>query len=131
MPDMSEKNELMTGKIAMAGSIMVAGYLGLNPPDFAAGKRDCDCRQIALHTRLLSALDPAPESFIPIGQRERHLWPHAEGICGGYLRQTSKRMSCARAQVHPSKRACRRYALAQRARLATSRRSLGRRSCDS
>ncbi len=37
MPDMSEKNELMTGKIAMAGSIMVAGYLGLNPPDFAAG----------------------------------------------------------------------------------------------
>ena len=37
MPDMSEKNELMTGKIAMACSIMVAGYLGLNPPDFAAG----------------------------------------------------------------------------------------------
>jgi len=37
MPDMSEKNELMTGKIAMACSIFVAGYLGLNPPDFAAG----------------------------------------------------------------------------------------------
>jgi cation/acetate symporter len=37
MPDMSEKGELMTGKIAMACSIMVAGYLGLNPPDFAAG----------------------------------------------------------------------------------------------
>ncbi|MDG5468930.1 cation acetate symporter [Deltaproteobacteria bacterium IMCC39524] len=37
MPDMSEKNELMTGKIAMACSILVAGYLGLNPPDFAAG----------------------------------------------------------------------------------------------
>ncbi len=37
MPDMSEKNELMTGKIAMACSIVVAGYLGLNPPDFAAG----------------------------------------------------------------------------------------------
>ncbi len=37
MPDMSEKAELMAGKIAMAGSIMVAGYLGLNPPDFAAG----------------------------------------------------------------------------------------------
>jgi cation/acetate symporter len=36
-PDMSEKNELLTGKIAMACSIVVAGYLGLNPPDFAAG----------------------------------------------------------------------------------------------
>jgi cation/acetate symporter len=37
MPDLSEKGELMAGKIAMAGSIMVAGYLGLNPPGFAAG----------------------------------------------------------------------------------------------
>ena len=37
MPSLSEKNELMAGKIAMACSIMVAGYLGLNPPGFAAG----------------------------------------------------------------------------------------------
>jgi cation/acetate symporter len=37
MPDLSEKGELMAGKIAMACSILVAGYLGLNPPDFAAG----------------------------------------------------------------------------------------------
>ncbi len=37
MPDLSEKGELMAGKIAMACSIMVAGYLGLNPPGFAAG----------------------------------------------------------------------------------------------
>ncbi|MCF8179707.1 MAG: cation acetate symporter [Sulfuritalea sp.] len=36
-PDISEKGELMTGKIAMAASIVVAGYLGLNPPGFAAG----------------------------------------------------------------------------------------------
>ncbi|MDO3376671.1 sodium:solute symporter family protein [Geoalkalibacter halelectricus] len=36
-PDMSEKSELLAGKIAMAGSIVVAGYLGLNPPGFAAG----------------------------------------------------------------------------------------------
>ncbi len=36
-PDISEKGELMTGKIAMAASILVAGYLGLNPPGFAAG----------------------------------------------------------------------------------------------
>ncbi len=34
--DISEKNELMAGRIAMAGAIMVAGYLGLNPPGFAA-----------------------------------------------------------------------------------------------
>jgi len=35
--NMSDKQELMAGKIAMACSILVAGYLGLNPPDFAAG----------------------------------------------------------------------------------------------
>lgn len=37
MKDMSEKNELMAGRIAMAGAIVGAGWLGLNPPDFAAG----------------------------------------------------------------------------------------------
>jgi cation/acetate symporter len=36
-PDISEKGELMAGKIAMAGAIFLAGYLGLNPPGFAAG----------------------------------------------------------------------------------------------
>jgi len=36
-PDISEKGELMAGKIAMAGAIFVAGWLGLNPPGFAAG----------------------------------------------------------------------------------------------
>jgi len=35
--DMTEGQELMAGKIAMACSIVVAGYLGLNPPGFAAG----------------------------------------------------------------------------------------------
>ena len=37
MPDLSEKGELMAGKIAMACAIVVAGFLGLHPPDFAAG----------------------------------------------------------------------------------------------
>jgi len=36
-PNISEKGELMAGKIAMAVSIVIAGYLGLNPPGFAAG----------------------------------------------------------------------------------------------
>jgi len=36
-PNISEKNELLAGKIAMACAIVVAGYLGLNPPGFAAG----------------------------------------------------------------------------------------------
>lgn len=36
-PDISEKQELNASRIAMAGAIMLAGYLGLNPPDFAAG----------------------------------------------------------------------------------------------
>jgi cation/acetate symporter len=36
VPDMSEKNELMAGKISMVFAIILAGYLGLNPPGFAA-----------------------------------------------------------------------------------------------
>ena len=36
-PNMTEKQELLAGKVAMACSIVVAGYLGLNPPGFAAG----------------------------------------------------------------------------------------------
>ncbi|WP_018863705.1 sodium:solute symporter family protein [Thioalkalivibrio sp. ARh3] len=36
MPRISEQNELLAGRIAMAGAILFAGYLGLNPPGFAA-----------------------------------------------------------------------------------------------
>ena len=36
-PNITEKTELMSSRIAMAGAIAVAGYLGLNPPGFAAG----------------------------------------------------------------------------------------------
>lgn len=36
-PDISEKQELVASRIAMAGAIALAGYLGFNPPDFAAG----------------------------------------------------------------------------------------------
>ncbi len=36
-PDINEKQELMASRIAMAGAIALAGYLGFNPPDFAAG----------------------------------------------------------------------------------------------
>lgn len=36
-PNITEKVELRSGRIAMTISILVAGYLGLNPPGFAAG----------------------------------------------------------------------------------------------
>ena len=36
MPEIDDKTELMASRIAMAGAILVAGYLGLNPPGFAA-----------------------------------------------------------------------------------------------
>ncbi|WP_142810510.1 sodium:solute symporter family protein [Tepidiphilus olei] len=36
-PDLDEKGELLAGRIAMVVAILVAGYLGLNPPGFAAG----------------------------------------------------------------------------------------------
>ncbi len=36
-PNISERGELMAGKISMAVAIVISGYLGLNPPGFAAG----------------------------------------------------------------------------------------------
>jgi cation/acetate symporter len=36
-PDITEAQELTASRIAMAGAIGLAGYLGFNPPDFAAG----------------------------------------------------------------------------------------------
>ncbi|MGB0937803.1 MAG: sodium:solute symporter family protein [Colwellia sp.] len=37
MPDMSEKSELRAGRVTMTVAILFAGYLGMNPPGFAAG----------------------------------------------------------------------------------------------
>jgi len=36
-PNLSEKNELLSSRIVMTISILIAGYLGLHPPGFAAG----------------------------------------------------------------------------------------------
>ncbi|MBK6471699.1 MAG: cation acetate symporter [Betaproteobacteria bacterium] len=36
-PGISEKGELLAGKISMAVAIVISGWLGLNPPGFAAG----------------------------------------------------------------------------------------------
>ena len=36
-PGISEKQELNASRLAMIGAIAVAGYFGINPPDFAAG----------------------------------------------------------------------------------------------
>jgi cation/acetate symporter len=37
VPGISEKGELLAGKVSMAVAIVIAGWLGLNPPGFAAG----------------------------------------------------------------------------------------------
>ncbi len=37
MPNISEKGELNASRVAMAFTVLLAGYLGFNPPDFAAG----------------------------------------------------------------------------------------------
>ncbi len=36
-PEITERQELLASRLAMAGAIVLAGYLGFNPPDFAAG----------------------------------------------------------------------------------------------
>jgi cation/acetate symporter len=35
-PKISERSELLAGRIAMAGAVLVAGFLGIHPPGFAA-----------------------------------------------------------------------------------------------
>ncbi|WP_299940934.1 sodium:solute symporter family protein [uncultured Microbulbifer sp.] len=37
LPNISEKRELLASRLSMASAIGFAGYLGLDPPDFAAG----------------------------------------------------------------------------------------------
>ncbi|MEM1260809.1 MAG: sodium:solute symporter family protein [Pseudomonadota bacterium] len=37
MPNISDRAELRASRLSMAGAIALAGYLGFNPPDFAAG----------------------------------------------------------------------------------------------
>ena len=37
MPNISERQELMASRLAMAAAVLGAGYLGSNPPGFAAG----------------------------------------------------------------------------------------------
>lgn len=37
MPNITDRQELNAGRLSMIGAIAFAGYLGLNPPDFAAG----------------------------------------------------------------------------------------------
>lgn len=37
MPHITEKQELLAGRLAMATTVSIAAWLGLNPPDFAAG----------------------------------------------------------------------------------------------
>lgn len=35
-PNITDKQEMLAGRIAMAGAILLTGYLGMNPPGFAA-----------------------------------------------------------------------------------------------
>lgn len=37
LPAITEKQELRASRVAMVGAILLAGYFGINPPDFAAG----------------------------------------------------------------------------------------------
>ena len=37
VPNITDRQELNAGRLSMIGAIALAGYLGLNPPDFAAG----------------------------------------------------------------------------------------------
>jgi cation/acetate symporter len=74
-PDVTEQQELLASRIAMAGAIMLAGYLGFNPPDFAAGT-------VALAFGL-AASSIFPALMMGIFYKRMHKEGAIAGMCAG------------------------------------------------
>lgn len=73
----SEKNELRAGRIAAAAAVMVAGYLGLNPPAFVA--------QVVAFAFGLAASSLFPVIFLGIFSTRVNKWGAISGMLSGLL----------------------------------------------
>jgi len=71
----SEKTELLASRIAMAGAIVVAGYLGLNPPGFAA--------QVVALAFGLAASSIFPVLMMGIFNKRMNKWGAITGMLSG------------------------------------------------
>ena len=91
MPDISERQELMASRLRWRVAVLGAGYLGLNPPGFAAGT-------VALAFGLAAVLT-FPSALLGIfskagDSRGCHSW-HAGGHwCDAGLCLSAQRASC-------------------------------------
>jgi len=75
MKGISEKAELTASRIAMAGAIIVAGYMGLNPPGFAA--------QVVALAFGLAASSIFPVLMMGIFNKKMNKWGAIMGMLSG------------------------------------------------
>jgi len=80
-PNISEKRELLAGRLAAAGAIMVAGYLGLHPPAFVA--------QVVAFAFGLAASSLFPVIFLGIFSKRVNKWGAICGMLSGLIFTTS------------------------------------------
>ena len=73
--NISEKNELMAGRIAAGAAIPVAGYLGLHPPAFVA--------QVVAFAFGIAASSLFPVIFVGIFNKRMNKWGAISGMLTG------------------------------------------------
>jgi cation/acetate symporter len=74
---MSEKSELLAGRIAIAGAILIAGYLGANPPGFVA--------QVVAFAFGLAASSLFPVILLGIFSKRMNKWGAIAGMLTGLI----------------------------------------------
>jgi cation/acetate symporter len=77
LPDISEKQELLYARLSAATAIVVAGYLGINPPGFVA--------QVVAFAFGLAASSLFPAIFMGIFSRRMNTLGAVAGMCAGLL----------------------------------------------
>ncbi|MBV1882697.1 MAG: cation acetate symporter [Pseudomonadales bacterium] len=76
-PNISEKSELMAGRIAAAVAIGIAGYLGMHPPAFVA--------QVVAFAFGLAASSLFPVILLGIFSKRINKWGAISGMCVGLV----------------------------------------------
>src|SRR5690606_27040808 len=76
-PGASDKQQLTVGRIAMAAAILVAGYLGINPPGFVA--------EVVALAFGLAAASFFPILFLGIFWKKATAWGAAAGMTVGIV----------------------------------------------
>ncbi len=75
--NISEKSELLTGRLAAAGAVLIAGYLGYNPPGFVA--------QVVAFAFGLAAASLFPVIIMGIFNKRMNKWGAIAGMLTGLV----------------------------------------------